>query len=255
MLQKAYQPFLVDLIEERSNIGVQYEAHLLAVDSDTERIQRILRAASGPESVRHSEEIFLVDRGQQRDHCPLDNLVLQRSNRERALSTIRLGYVHSPAWPCPIRSALDQLLPAIGSCPKICPGFLPRQPVHTWGRVYLQFVERVREKIDADVVDERDELLLLLLPCDFPYALQRMWHAGLALCPGHGLLARISLGPRPWLHWLRCGCRPRRSLRSGLFRFVRRLHRYYGGVRLLVPVHHRLRLLAFPMRTVPLTRR
>ena len=27
----------------------------------------------------------------------------------------------------------------------------------------------------------------------------------------------------------------------------------YGKVRLLVPVHHRLRLLAFPMRTVPLT--
>ncbi|MGH8523949.1 MAG: hypothetical protein ACREXY_06935, partial [Gammaproteobacteria bacterium] len=25
---------------------------------------------------------------------------------------------------------------------------------------------------------------------------------------------------------------------------------HYGGVRLLVPVHHRLRLLAFPMRTV-----
>ena len=40
--------------------------------------------------------------------------------------------------------------------------------------------------------------------------------------------------------------------RSALL-FVRRLHSYYGGVRLLVPVHHRLRLLAFPMRTVPLT--
>ena len=45
---------------------------------------------------------------------------------------------------------------------------------------------------------------------------------------------------------------PPRMLRSGR-RFVRRLHSYYGGARLLVPVHHRLRLLAFPMRTVPLT--
>jgi hypothetical protein len=36
-------------------------------------------------------------------------------------------------------------------------------------------------------------------------------------------------------------------------RFVRRLHRYYGEVRLLVSVHHRLRLLAFPMRTAVLT--
>ena len=45
-------------------------------------------------------------------------------------------------------------------------------------------------------------------------------------------------GPRPWLH----------RLRSGQVRLVRRFPRYYGGVRLPAPVHHRLRLLAFPMR-------
>src|SRR5262245_4676548 len=39
----------------------------------------------------------------------------------------------------------------------------------------------------------------------------------------------------------------------GFLRFVRRLHGYYDRVRLLVSVHHRLRLLAFPMRTIPLT--
>ncbi len=49
----------------------------------------------------------------------------------------------------------------------------------------------------------------------------------------------IPLGPRPWLH----------QLRSRLPGLVRRLHSYYGGVRLLMIVHHRLRLLAFPTRT------
>jgi hypothetical protein len=44
---------------------------------------------------------------------------------------------------------------------------------------------------------------------------------------------------RPWLH----------QLRSRLPGFVRRLHSYFGGVRLLTIVHHRLRLLAFPTRT------
>src|SRR5262249_38267955 len=34
----------------------------------------------------------------------------------------------------------------------------------------------------------------------------------------------------------------------GFLRFVRRLHSYYDEVRLLVSVHHWLRLLAFPMR-------
>jgi hypothetical protein len=77
-----------------------------------------------------------------------------------------------------------------------------------------------------------------------PHAGQRLCHAYPALRPARALLARIPLGPHPWLH----------QLRSGSLRFVRRLHSYYGRVRLLVPVHHRLRFLTFPMRTVPLTR-
>jgi hypothetical protein len=46
---------------------------------------------------------------------------------------------------------------------------------------------------------------------------------------------------------LRC-----RSLGSGRFHFVRRLHSYYGEVRLLGFVHHRLRFLTFP---IPVERR
>jgi hypothetical protein len=51
---------------------------------------------------------------------------------------------------------------------------LPRQPIHTWCCVRLEFVERLFEQLDADVVEERDELFLLPFPCDFPYALQRL---------------------------------------------------------------------------------
>src|SRR5204862_1565435 len=76
-------------------------------------------------------------------------------------------------------------------------------------------------------------------------------HAYPVLRPARALLARISLGPRPSLPRLRCDL-PCRRLRSGFLRFVRRLHSYYGGVRLLVSVHHRLRLLTFPMRTAVL---
>ena len=54
------------------------------------------------------------------------------------------------------------------------------------------------------------------------------------------MLVRVPLGPRPWLHRLR-----RRD--PG---FVRGLHSYYGGVRLLLIVHRRLRLLTFPPRTI-----
>jgi hypothetical protein len=40
-----------------------------------------VRAASWPEPVRDAEEVFLVDRIQQRDHRPLDDLVATASGR------------------------------------------------------------------------------------------------------------------------------------------------------------------------------
>src|SRR5262245_64231526 len=66
--------------------------------------------------------------------------------------------------------------------------------------------------------------------------------------PVRAVLARIPLGLRPSLHWLRRSY-IRRGLLRRVLRFVRRLHSYYGEVRLPTPVHHRLRLLTFPMRT------
>src|SRR5258708_10430704 len=116
---------------------------------------------------------------------------------------------------------------------------VPRHTIHAGGGFTLKRVERRPERIDTDMVEERGELFLLPLPCGLPYAAQRLGHASPALSPVRALLIRVPLGPRPWLHQLR-----RRS--PG---FVRRLRSYYAGVRLLIPVHHRLRLLAFPMRT------
>src|SRR6266481_1099532 len=113
---------------------------------------------------------------------------------------------------------------------KVCFVGRPRQSVHTGGSFALERQECFPEKIDADVVEERSEPLLLPLPCGLSYALQRLCHALPSLCPVRALLARVPLGPRPWLHRLRCG----------RDRFVRRLHSYYGRVWLLATVHHRL---------------
>src|ERR1700738_4271981 len=96
MLHEPDEPFLVHRVEERLDVGVQYEAHLLAVDPDAERIQRIVRAASRPEPVRDSEELFLVDRIQQRAPRPWDDLAPQARARERALPAIRFWYVDPP---------------------------------------------------------------------------------------------------------------------------------------------------------------
>src|SRR5664279_2769544 len=74
------------------------------------------------------------------------------------------------------------------------------------------------------------------------YAAQRLEHAFPAQSPARVSLFRILLGPRSWLHHLR--------VRSP--GFVRQLHSYYSGVRLLLSVHHWRAAFAFPMRPMPL---
>ena len=96
--RKANQPILADRIEVRPDIRIENEVHFLAGDPDTERVERIMRAASWSESIREPEEVFLVDRVQHRDGRPLNNFVLKGGYRERALLTIRLRYVDPSGW-------------------------------------------------------------------------------------------------------------------------------------------------------------
>src|SRR5258707_8524578 len=108
---------------------------------------------------------------------------------------------------------------------------VPRQPVHTRSGLFFQFEERHFKVLKSEMVEERSEPLLLLCLRYFAYALQPLGHTIPALrlaCVGP---ARIPLGLGPSLH----------RLPPGLRRLVRRLHSYYGLVRLPVPVHHRLR--------------
>src|ERR1700731_3431457 len=110
------------------------------------------------------------------------------------------------------------------------------QPIHSSCSILLEFRECLCEMINTDVMEERGELLLLPLPCGLPYALQRLGHGSPVLCPARALLIHIPLGPRPWL----------RQLRGRLPGFVRRHHSYYGGGRILMIIHRRLRVPRLP---------
>src|ERR1700722_7823319 len=103
MFQKADYPFLRNFREERPDIGVQYETHLLAADPDVERVQRIMLAALGPEPIREPEEIHLVDLAQHRRHRSLDDLVFERGDRERALRAVFLRNIAPAGRQSPIR--------------------------------------------------------------------------------------------------------------------------------------------------------
>jgi len=133
-----------------------------------------MRAASRSESVREPEEVFLVDRVQHRNHRSLNDLVFESGDRERALSAIRLRYVHSPTWQRPVRSPMKSRVQILEVTLEVCIVLLPCQTIDASSRVLLKFIKRVLKQVDRQMVEERSELLLLPLPCGLPYALQRL---------------------------------------------------------------------------------
>src|SRR5271169_5357419 len=154
MFQEADQPLLADFVKERSDVGVQYPVHLRALDPDNERIQRVMRAAPGSESVREPEEVFLVDRVEHRNSRPLDDLVFQSGNRERALPAVSFGNVDPPRRQCPICSPMDASMQVLEVALEILLVTSPGQAIYTRCGVFLKFEERLVEQIDADVVEE-----------------------------------------------------------------------------------------------------
>src|SRR5437016_11579202 len=174
MLQETHQPLLADRIEEASEVRVKNIVHLCAVDSGDKCVQRIVLAALGPEPIREAEEVFLVDRVQHRACRLLDDLVFECGNCERALLTISLRYVMSPRRQSPICSPMDPGVQVLDLAIEVCLVVLPCQPIHTRCGISLEGEQCHSQEFDADMVEERGEPFLLPLPCDLPYALQRL---------------------------------------------------------------------------------
>jgi site-specific DNA recombinase len=145
VLQKPKHPVVIDFIEERPNVGIQNPVHLLALDSNGKRVQRIVLSTPLPESIRKSQKILFIDCVQYRDHGLLHNLVLYRGYAQRSLPTICFRDKYPSRWSCPIRPGMNQ--PMQHQHP-LCKDLLilpPRRPVHTCRRVSLQAVKAVHE--------------------------------------------------------------------------------------------------------------
>jgi hypothetical protein len=137
MLDKTAQPLVVDRIEEPGNVGVQYPVHPRIADPDGERVQCIMRTASGPEPVREPEEIFLVDRVQHLNHRTLDDLVLQCGDAEWALPAVRLCYVMPARRLRPVGSSMNTGVKIGELALEILAVFLPCHAVDTRRRIPL----------------------------------------------------------------------------------------------------------------------
>jgi len=78
VLNKPLKPLMVKTREVVAEVRVEHPVHTLPQDPGRERIQRVMRTAPRPKSVRETEEVLLVDGVQHLDHRPLQDLVLQR---------------------------------------------------------------------------------------------------------------------------------------------------------------------------------
>jgi hypothetical protein len=76
---------------------------------------------------------------------------------------------------------------------------LPRPPIHAGGRFPLKPGKGIRQQVDRDVVQQGGEPFLLVLLCCFSYTFKPRGHAFPAQSPARARLARVSLGPLPWL--------------------------------------------------------
>ena len=199
----------------------------------------MVRAACGSKPVRETKKVPLVDGVQHLDRGALDEFVLQCGNPEWALLPVGLRYVHPSNRPGPVCATLQPFGQVLEVFLQTLPVMLPRLTVHTGGGFLLQReVGRAQRVQVIDMVQERREPRLPVLPCHFTYPFERTGRAVSALCPRRVLLNRVPFGQTPSLH----------SLRRRLPGLVRLLPRYYGSVRLPALVHRRRPPSGFPTR-------
>src|ERR1019366_510553 len=167
------------------DVGIEHPVHPFPLDAHRQRVQRLVRAASGTEPIRKALEVDLIYLVEDHHHGLLNDLVLQRRDAQRTLPPVGLRYKDSSRRFCPIRSTVH---PAVQIDKSILqPGFilLPRYAVYSGRSLTLKRVKAVAEYSDAQMVEQSGELFLLLLPCCFPHTVQSLGHALPALCRPH----------------------------------------------------------------------
>ena len=97
MLKEPDQPVPRNRVEEFADVTIDHPVDLAPIDTDRERIERIMCPTPGPEPVAEPQEFRLLDRRQDcLRHGLLNDLVLYGRDAERSCTAIRLRDVHPP---------------------------------------------------------------------------------------------------------------------------------------------------------------
>src|ERR1700688_865619 len=185
MLDELHHPFVAQIIEEATDVGIKHPVHPLPPDAHRQRVQRLMRATTGTKPVREAFEVDLIYLVEDRHHSLLNYFVLQRCDAQRTLPPVSFRNKDSPRRFCPIRSTVHPAVQIDESILK--PGFifLPRYAVDSGRSLTLKRVEAVSEQINVKMVEQSSEPFLLSFLCYLPHTVQPLRHALPTLCRVH----------------------------------------------------------------------
>src|SRR5262245_30572788 len=232
MLDELHQPFVVNRIEELTNVRVKHPVDIALLASHRHCIKCMMRVAARSESVGEPPKVPLVDGIEHRHRSPLDDFIFHCRFPDGSLATIRFGDVDPLYRWRVIRPPFEP----VGQVPQVRLQVLsigaPRLPVNSGGGIPVETSIRLPESIDiVDMVPQRRQWPRTSPRC-LTYAVNRMLQCSPSLSPDPGLLNLLPLGQLPSLHGLRHG------RRCSTTHVVRSFRWYYGAVRLPAPVHH-----------------
>ena len=170
--EELLQPVPVKTAEEVADVRVQHPVHLALIDPGRQRVQRIMRAAARPEPIGEALEVRLEHGIQHLRQRPLDDLVLQRRDPQRAQPPVRLGNVHPPHRRRPVPPRLHPRVQVPQIALQVLRILRPPHPVRARRRVLTQGRERRPQPVEGDVMQQRGEPRLLIPYSNFTHTIQ-----------------------------------------------------------------------------------
>ena len=173
VVQKAGHPLVVEVVEEPLQIGVQQPVDPLGVRRHQHRVGGLQRTSIGSKPVAETLEVAFIDAFQHQRRGPLDDLVFQRGNSDRALTAIAFGNVDATHRGRPVTVASQTSgeirQPDLQVCRIVVPGLL----VDPRGGVPVERVERRAQHLGrVDVMKQGGQSAHLGPRCRLPYPVQ-----------------------------------------------------------------------------------
>ena len=201
MLDELDQPFVGKIVEEATNVGIEYPVHLLPHNSDPQRIQGLVLTAPGPESIGEPQKVLFVNLVEDRHHRSLDQLILQGCDAQGTLPPISFRDVGSLGRLRSIRSPMDAAMQVRQFFLQVRAVLLPGHAVDSGRRLALQRVVAVPQQWTVTWWSSAVNRVRLSLraasrtPRRSFNSLVRLWVRGGVACPMFSLVGRLPSMP------------------------------------------------------------